>query len=149
MAATDPRHRLQSTSARLAATADRVGMLGSLLCAVHCALMPLLLALLPALGVGALGLGDIDQMVVVFATVLGITSLTLGFRRHRAFRAWALLVPGLLLVWAGSFTTLHDHSAAHVLLMVAGGLLIAGAHLLNLRLSHQAVLPVRMQAGAL
>jgi hypothetical protein len=147
MAASASRHR--SSPSRLATTADRVGVLGSLMCALHCALMPLVLALVPALGVGLSGLGDLDQIVVVFATVLGVTSLSLGFRRHRAFRAWVLLVPGLVLVWAGSFTALHDHSMAHVLLMVAGGLLIAGAHLLNLRLSHQALLPVRVEAGAL
>lgn len=148
MAATHPRPISYPTPSRLAVAADRVGVFGSLLCAVHCALMPLLLAALPAFGLGLTGLADIDQMVVVFATVLGVTSLTLGFRRHRTFRAWVLLVPGLLLVWAGSFTSLHDHSAAHVLLMVAGGLLIAGAHLLNLRLSHQALLPLPAEAGA-
>jgi hypothetical protein len=147
--AVSPCSERPSRSSRLGATADRIGVLGSVLCAVHCALMPLLLALLPALGVGALGLGDIDQMLVVFATVLGVTSLSLGFRRHRAFRAWALLLPGLLLVWSGSFTALHDHSAAHMLLMVAGGLLIAGAHLLNLRLSHRRLLPLDLGAEAL
>jgi hypothetical protein len=124
--------------APLATLGDRVGAVGSLLCALHCALLPLLLAALPTLGLGALGGVDIDQAFTVFATLLGVTMLGFGFRKHRAFRAWMVLVPGLVLVWLGSFTSLHTHSTAHVLLMVAGGLAIAAAHLVNLRLTHAA-----------
>ncbi len=119
--------------------ADRLGFAASLLCAVHCALLPLLLALLPVFGLSLGGWIDIDQAFVVFATLLGATTLTLGYRRHRAFRAWALLLPGLALVWAGAFTRLHDHGVTHAVVMVTGGLLLAGAHLWNLRLTHTSV----------
>jgi hypothetical protein len=121
------------------AVADRVGMFGSLLCALHCALMPLVFAALPALGLGALGDGDLDQMFTVFASVLGMTALGFGYRRHRGFQALALLLPGLALVWAGSFGPLHTHSLTHLLVMVPGGLLVTAAHFVNLRLSHAAV----------
>lgn len=116
--------------------ADRVGIGASFLCAVHCALLPLLLALMPAFGLKFGGWIDFDQAFVVFATLLGATTLTLGYRRHRAFHAWALLVPGLLLVWAASFTALHDHNLTHLVMMTVGGLTLAAAHLLNLRLTH-------------
>ncbi|NLB58154.1 MAG: MerC family mercury resistance protein, partial [Gammaproteobacteria bacterium] len=78
--------------------ADRFGFAASFLCALHCALLPLAAALLPALGLNVGGWIDFDQAFVVFATVLGVTTLTVGYRRHRAFRAWALLVPGLAMV---------------------------------------------------
>ncbi|TDK25079.1 MerC domain-containing protein [Luteimonas aestuarii] len=116
--------------------ADRIGFAASFLCAIHCALLPLALALLPALGLKVGGWIDIDQAFVVFATLLGATTLTLGWRRHRVFHAWMLLVPGLLLVWAGAFTHLHDHGVLHAVVMTAGGLLLAAAHLVNLRLTH-------------
>lgn len=118
--------------------ADRVGFAASLLCAIHCALLPLALATLPAFGLKLGGWVDIDQAFVVFASLLGATTMTLGYRRHRAFRAWALLVPGVALVWLASFTPLHSHSLGHTVLMTVGGLALAGAHLLNLRLSHRA-----------
>jgi hypothetical protein len=73
----------------------------------------------------------------VFATLLGLTTMTLGYRRHRAFRGWALLLPGLALIWVGSFTRLHDHGVAHVLVMTLGGLALAAAHGVNLRLTHR------------
>lgn len=118
-------------------TADRVGFAASFLCAIHCATIPLLLALVPALGLRVAGWTDIDQAFVIFASLLGLTTMSLGYRRHRAFRAWALLLPGLALIWAGSFTALHDHGWAHALVMVTGGLLLAAAHGVNLRLSHR------------
>ena len=125
-------------SSRNLARADRVGFTASFLCALHCALLPLALALVPALGLSVGGWVDIDQAVTVFATLLGGTTMTLGYRRHRGFRAWMLLLPGLGLVWAGAFSRFHDHGLAHAALMTAGGLLIAAAHLANLRLTHAA-----------
>ncbi|KLI99087.1 MerC domain-containing protein [Luteimonas sp. FCS-9] len=125
------------TSRRTLRHADRLGFAASFLCAVHCALLPLALALLPALGLNLGGWVDIDQAFVVFATLLGLTTLTIGYRRHRGFRAWFLLLPGLAMVWAGAFTHLHDHTFTHAVVMTIGGLLLAGAHLLNLRLTHQ------------
>ncbi|NOT89105.1 MAG: MerC family mercury resistance protein [Lysobacter sp.] len=118
--------------------ADHLGFAASLLCAVHCALFPLALALLPSLGLQSVGWVDLDQAFVVFATVLGTTTLTLGWRRHRAFRAWAVLLPGLLLVWLASFSGLHQHTLGHALVMTLGGTLLAAGHWLNLRLTHAA-----------
>lgn len=129
------------TSGALASSGDRVGVVGSVLCAAHCALLPVVLAALPALGLGGASLVDLDQAFTVFATLLGVTMLSYGFRRHRVFRAWMVLIPGLALIWIGSFTPLHNHSIGHVVVMVAGGLAVAAAHLINLRLSHAAVAP--------
>lgn len=116
--------------------ADKVGFAASFVCAVHCALLPLAVAFLPAVGLNVGGWLDFDQAFVVFASLLGGTTLAMGYRRHRAFHAWALLLPGLALVWVASFTALHDHTSAHVALMVLGGSLLAAAHLVNLRLTH-------------
>jgi hypothetical protein len=120
------------------AKADRLGFAASFLCAIHCALLPIALALLPSLGLGLGGWIDIDQGFVVFATLLGATTLSLGYRRHRAFHAWVLLLPALALVWIASFTPLHSHTAGHAVVMVVGGLMLAGAHFVNLRLTHRA-----------
>jgi len=45
------------------------------------------------------------------------------------------LLPGLALLWGGMFIHLHD-SPVHAVLMTAGGLLLASAHVINLRLTH-------------
>lgn len=118
--------------------ADRFGFAASFLCAIHCALLPILIALLPAFGLNVSGWIDLDQAFVIFATLLAGTTLTLGYRRHRAFRAWALLLPALALVWLATFSPLHHHDLTHAVLMTIGGLMLAAAHFVNLRLTHAA-----------
>lgn len=112
---------------------DRIGMWAALACAVHCAVWPLALLVVPATGVALLPWGDVDQIMVVFATILGVAMVSLGFRRHHTFKAWALLLSGLVLVWLSAFTSLHAHGVWHTVMMVLGGSLIALAHLVNQR----------------
>ncbi|MFC3550233.1 MerC domain-containing protein [Lysobacter cavernae] len=116
---------------------DRLGAFGSLLCAVHCALLPLLIATLPSLGVAAwLGSG-LEEAFVLFATGLGLFSTIWGYRRHRAVRALSLLVPGLVVLWLGVlYQPLHHSLVPHAIAMTFGGTLVGLAHLANLRLNH-------------
>ena len=116
---------------------DRVGAAGSLLCAVHCALVPVVIALLPTLGIAA-WLGDsFERGFVIFATLLGLFTVFWGWRRHGEVRALWLLVPGLAALWLGiSVEVLHHDVIAHAMVMIVGGGLVGMAHLLNLRLYH-------------
>ena len=93
---------------------DRVGAAGSMLCALHCALTPLLLAALPALGLTVWFDGSLEWALVLFVTLLGLFSLGWSYRRHRALHALALLVPGLLALWAGLlYRPLHESMVPH------------------------------------
>ncbi|CEG17306.1 MerC domain-containing protein [Xanthomonas citri] len=116
---------------------DRFGATGSLLCAVHCAVLPLVLALAPSLGL-SFWLGDgVELAIVVFVTLLGLFSLVLGYRRHKALHALALLLPGLALLWLGLlYDPLHHSVVPHAVVMTLGGALVGIAHLVNLRLNH-------------
>lgn len=117
---------------------DRLGATGSLLCAVHCALLPVLMALAPGLGLGLLASAGFEAGFIAFASALAVFSLVQGYRRHRAYRACMLLLPGVAAVWAGVLLPGLGHGAAagHAVVMTLGGTLIGAAHLLNLRLSH-------------
>lgn len=116
---------------------DSFGSLSAFVCAIHCALLPFVLALLPALGLGVLATAGFEYGYVAFATVLALASLWLGYRRHRVYRALAFLVPGLLAVWGGILVPeLHENAIVHAITMTFGGTLIAVAHLINLRLTH-------------
>lgn len=116
---------------------DRIGAGGSLLCAIHCALLPLVIAVLPSLGIAG-WLGDrFEWAFVSFATCLGMVSLIVGYRRHGSVRALSLLVPGLIALWAGLLLKpLHHAVVAHAIAMTFGGTLVGLAHLANLRLNH-------------
>lgn len=115
---------------------DRFGAAGSLLCAVHCALLPVLIAVLPSLGLDAV-LGErFEEAFVLFATLLGGYSVLAGYRRHRLSQALALMLPGLLILWLGVlYAPLHQSQWPHALVMTLGGTLVGLAHLANLRLN--------------
>ena len=116
---------------------DRIGATGSIVCAVHCALLPVAIAVLPSLGI-AVWLGDgFEQAFVLFATLLGLFSVVWGYRRHGAIRALGLLVPGLAALWAGVlYAPLHHALVPHAVAMTLGGTLVGLAHVANLRLNH-------------
>ncbi len=125
---------------RLQLQLDRLGATGSLVCAIHCALLPVLIAVLPSLGI-AVWLGEgFERVFVMFASLLGLFTLIQGYRRHRAVRALSLLVPGLAALWFGvSYEPLHHATVPHAVIMTFGGTLVGLAHLANLRLNHSHV----------
>ncbi|MEO7251155.1 MAG: MerC domain-containing protein [Arenimonas sp.] len=128
---------------------DSLGTVGATLCAIHCALLPVALALLPVLGLGILASSGFEVGFVLFATALAISSLWHGYLRHRAYHAMAVLAPGLLALWVGVFVPLlHESVLAHALSMSIGGTLVAVAHLVNLRLSRGHTHPERCAHSA-
>lgn len=116
--------------------ADRFGATASFLCAVHCAVLPFVIAILPAIGLGFLANHRFERGFIAFASALALTTLIVGFRRHRQFRAFWFLVPGILLLAAGIVVDFEDNATAHAVLVAMGGTLVAVSHLTNLRLAH-------------
>jgi len=116
--------------------ADRVGATASFLCAVHCALLPLVIAALPAIGLGVLANHRFERGFIVFACTLAITTLVIGFRRHHRFRAFWFLAPGIALLLAGIVVDFEESATVHAILVSIGGTLVTLAHLTNLRLAH-------------
>ena len=116
--------------------ADRFGATASFLCAVHCALLPLVIASLPAIGLGFLANHRFERGFIAFASVLALTTLIIGFRRHQKFRAFWFLVPGILLLAAGIIVDFEESATMHAILVALGGTLVAVSHLTNLRLAH-------------
>ena len=126
-------------SKSLASLADRFGATASFLCAIHCALLPFVVAALPALGLGFLADHRYERGFILFATLLALTSIAIGFRRHQRFGAFWFLVPGVALLLAGAALALDDATNLHIVLVAIGGTLVACAHVVNLRLSHNHV----------
>jgi len=111
---------------------DRLGAAGSLLCAAHCAAWPLLLALIPALGLSFLASPLFEQGFAAFAGLLATLSLVPGYREHRSALPLLILSPGVLSIGLGAFGPFEHSDTQHAWLMACGGLLVATAHLVNL-----------------
>jgi hypothetical protein len=116
--------------------ADRFGASASFLCAVHCAVLPLIIAALPAIGLGFLADHRFERGFIAFASALALTTFWIGFRRHRRFRAFWFLAPGIALLMAGIAVDFDVSTTLHAVLVSIGGTLVAAAHLTNLRLAH-------------
>ena len=110
---------------------DVVGAAASLTCALHCAVLPFVVTLLPVWGLAFLAEAWMEWLFLAAAAVVGLVSLSRGYRAHRSRRTLALLSSALTLMVLGRLAEEHLWSVPGELLMVVGGLTLAGAHLLN------------------
>src|SRR5690348_17958441 len=122
---------------RFSTLVDRVGATASLLCAVHCALLPFVLALLPLIGLEFLAGHTFERIFVVCAATLASASILFAYRRHRRPHALFLMVPGIALLLFGIAIDLDAHVLVHTASVVTGGVLVASAHVTNLVLAHK------------
>lgn len=116
---------------------DRVGATASLLCAIHCALLPFVLAALPLIGLGFLAGHAFERVFVTCAALLAGFSIVMAYRQHGRPHALLLMVPGIALLVFGIAIDLDAHVAIHTTCVVTGGLLVASAHVTNLVLAHR------------
>jgi len=113
--------------------ADRIGAVASFLCAIHCALLPFVLALLPFLGLEFLADHRFERGFVLFACALASIALIRGFRRHQHPLPLLLATPGLVLLLLGVTYAEGYPIIVHSVMVTCGGLLLASAHFVNLR----------------
>ncbi len=113
--------------------ADRIGVSASFLCAIHCAALPFVLAVLPLLGLSFLADHRFERGFVLFASALALISLITGYRRHHQPMPLLLALPGLALLITGVTFAENYSIALHSVLVTCGGLLVASAHFVNLR----------------
>jgi len=112
---------------------DRLGVLVSGLCLVHC-LSGLVLVAFLGIGGGVLLNPAIHEIGLAMAVVIGAAGLGLGVLRHRRYGLLALGASGLALM---ASALLVHHGPREALLTMLGVTLVAGAHLLNLRQHHR------------
>ena len=119
-----------------ASAIDAAGATASLACAIHCALMPLVITLLPLAGLGFLASEPVEWLLLTLSATLGVCSLCLGYRTHRSQRALMVLAAGLALAAIGRIaehggTSLFLARARAAMPLISGGLLDALSHGLN------------------
>jgi len=108
---------------------DRLGMSASLACAVHCAVLPLLLAALPAIGLAWLDSAWVDWTMVALTAVIALRAHRGGFRLHRNCLPAGVAVTGLLII-VMTICVLKG-SANHHYIQASGAVVVASSHFLN------------------
>jgi hypothetical protein len=106
---------------------DGLGIAASLLCAIHCAVLPLLFTSLPLLGIDIIQNRQFEFGMIGLAFAIGTYALYHGFRRHHHH-----LLPFLLLAVGFIFLVTKEVLPVHRAWMVIPALLfIISAHFLN------------------
>ena len=108
--------------------ADTTGACLSVACAIHCLAMPLLIAVLPLIGLGFLASERAELVLITGAIGLAIGSLALGVRHHRSWRALLILIVALVFI-ATARTAVEG--TFEVVFYSIGAILLASAHLVN------------------
>ena len=119
-----PSHKLDAPALWI----DQLGAGLSLICALHCLAVPLLLPLLSFAGMGFFASESVETAFLGTALVLAGGSLCWGFRIHHQRHTLLLLGGALLLIVGGRFS---PEETAEVVCVVLGTGLLAGGHLLN------------------
>ena len=91
-------------------------------------LFPLLISVLPLLGLGFLTGDGIEKVFIATSIILAAGSFSCGFRHHRRLYIFLFLVSGLALIFTGRIWVADGFEIPFV---VSGTLVLAAGHLLN------------------
>ena len=112
---------------------DRYGMALSIGCAIHCGVLPVAMSLLTASGLTWIAGQRFEWAILAGTLSLGSWRLVKSFVRHRN-PASLFLFGAALLSFAAAKMAWFSFPYNEAWFMTAGGLLVAAAHLRNLRL---------------
>ena len=128
---------------------DMLGFSASTICAIHCALIPVVLLFLPLIGLEFLHNPAIELTLIGLSLLIGIYTLRSGYRKHHGrIYPTVLFILGLAIITIGHFAGGHNINDGHgifdghshsletngiIALMVIpiGAVLIAIAHYMN------------------
>src|SRR5687768_12783724 len=112
---------------------DMVGIATSIACAIHCALLPVLLGALPVFGIDIIENQAFEWGMIALAFVVGCYALVHGYvRHHRNKVPLYLFAAGFILLLSKQFIP----GLETPLLLIAVGLIIS-AHYLNYQYCHR------------
>lgn len=108
---------------------DALGIAASIACAIHCAVLPLIMSSLPILGINIINNFWFEIFMIVLAMGIGLHSLTHGFKKHhhRVLPIIVFVIGISLLLVKQIF---HQYQ---LLFLVPAVILIVSAHFMNYR----------------
>jgi uncharacterized membrane protein YoaK (UPF0700 family) len=109
---------------------DAFGIAASVACAIHCAVLPLILSSLPLFGINIIENQGFEFLMIALAFVVGVYSLYHGRKKHHhSFYPMLLFAAGISLLFIKSM--LHSHS---LMLLLPAVSLVVVAHYVNYKL---------------
>jgi uncharacterized membrane protein YfcA len=116
----------------LSLNADRLGIIASALCFVHCILTPVVLSFSAVWAHYLPSEERFHRALAVLVAAIGCFAIINGYRKHRRLRVLLLMSTGLSFIFAGAYLgdRLPSHIAEIAVTMTGSSLMIT-AHLIN------------------
>ena len=113
---------------------DMLGIGVSLICAIHCAVLPLLLNSLPLFGLNILHNEAFELGMILLAAAIGIYALWHGYyKHHRNFLPYGIFLAGIILLLLKQ----AFHAEYELVLLIPSVIMIISSHMLNFYLSRR------------
>ena len=112
---------------------DSLGIITSILCAIHCGVLPLLLPVLPLFGVNIIHNSIFEWGMILIAFSVGIYSLYHGYiKHHHVYSPLFFFMTGFVFLVAKQFFIEYEF-----LFLCLAVIFIISAHFMNFRLSRK------------
>jgi len=113
---------------------DKLGITASLMCAVHCAAMPVLIVILPYIGLSLFLDSKFELFILLLSSLLATLSICFGFKKHNNKKLALMFSVGLLILLLGHFCHENNWTSNSYLISIIGGLIITMSHYFNSKL---------------
>jgi uncharacterized membrane protein YfcA len=111
---------------------DRLGVIASTACVIHCLLAPIILSLLAVYAHFLPSEEHTHRVLAVLVTLLGALAIVTGYQRHKKPLVLLLMGAGLTLIFVGAFAGDRFHSHwSEVSITLAGSCCMIAAHRQN------------------
>ena len=108
---------------------DALGIAASIACAIHCAVLPLVMSSLPILGINIINNFWFEVFMILLAMGIGLHSLTHGFKKHHH-----RLLPIIVFIIGISLLLIKQvFHQYQIWFLVPAVILIVSAHFINYR----------------
>jgi hypothetical protein len=114
---------------------DKTGAVVSLACAIHCAVLPICMTLLPLAGLSFLADTKFDIALLLTSGTIATISGCYGYEVHK--KVWVPLLFWLAIVLLFAGVALHskdEHTGWSGAAMPLGGIILCTTHIMNVRL---------------
>lgn len=109
---------------------DALGITVSIACAIHCAVLPLVLSSLPLFGINIINNEAFEFGMIALAFCVGAYSLYHGFKKHH--HSWMpLIIFSVGMIFLLLKQIFNDAQTMHLILLVPAVVLIVSSHFIN------------------
>jgi uncharacterized membrane protein YoaK (UPF0700 family) len=108
---------------------DALGITTSIACAIHCAVLPLVMTSLPLFGINIIENDWFEYSMIFLAFIIGAYSLYHGYKKHHhSFLPFIIFTVGIIFLFVKQIW--HEW---HIWFLIPAVILIVTAHIINFR----------------